>query len=127
MTRTPPQDLVLVLTTEANLKQAEILAETLLRRRLVACVSLAPVVSHYRWEGALNRSEEMQLILKTDQAHLPALQEAVMELHSYDTPEWITIAARAEGAYGRWCAGELSDAREGPVKGISPGGGPPAP
>jgi len=53
----PPTPLSLVLTTEADRERAESLARELLERGLVACVSLHPVVSLYRWQGRLERSE----------------------------------------------------------------------
>lgn len=114
-------DLVLALTTEASLELAERLAIALLERGLVACVSLLPIVSHYRWEGRLTRSEEVQLLLKTREPCLPALHDSVMALHSYATPEWITLTARSRGAYGLWCAEQLVAAN------LRAGDGPPAP
>ena len=45
---TDPLRLVLVLTTEADQARAQALAEALLERRLVACVSLQPLQSLYR-------------------------------------------------------------------------------
>ena len=81
-----PPSLSLVLTTEADRERAEALARDLLERGLVACVSLHPVVSLYRWQGQLEQSEEVQLLLKTTPAHLEALRQALTELHSYDTP-----------------------------------------
>ncbi len=113
--------LVLVLTTEANLERAEGLAEALLARGLVACVSLAPVISRYRWQGRATRSEEAQLLLKTHRPCLEALYQAVMELHSYDTPEWIVLEGHTRGPYGLWCAEQLANPD---LKGD---GGPPAP
>ncbi|MDM7953309.1 MAG: divalent-cation tolerance protein CutA [Cyanobium sp. CZS 25K] len=110
--------LSLVLTTEADGERAEALAQALLERGLVACASLHPVVSLYRWQGRLERSEEVQLLLKTTPEQLEALRLAVGELHSYDTPEWIHWRASSEGPYGRW----LLDQRP-----LSPGGGPQAP
>lgn len=115
------RSLVLALTTEANLSLAEKLATALLERRLVACVSLLPIVSLYRWEGRLTRSEEVQLLLKTRASCLPSLYDAVMALHSYDTPEWITLAAQTRGGYGHWCAEQLL------APPLRAGGGPPAP
>ena len=50
--------LVLALTTEANAERAQQLAEALLERHLVACVSIHPVQSFYRWEGSLQASHE---------------------------------------------------------------------
>ena len=80
-----PSPLMLVLTTEGDLARAMALAEALLERRLVACVSLQPLQSLYRWKGELQRETEVQLLLKTSIHQLQRLQEAVMELHSYDT------------------------------------------
>lgn len=113
-----PTPLSLVLTTEADRERAESLARELLERGLVACASLYPVVSLYRWQGRLERSEEVQLLLKTTPAHLEALRHALGELHSYDTPEWIHWTAASDGPYGRWLLEQLP---------LSPGGGPPAP
>jgi periplasmic divalent cation tolerance protein len=113
--------LVLVLTTEASLEKAEHLATALLARGLVACVSLVPIVSLYRWEGRDTRAEEVQLLLKTQAPCLPALHAAVMALHSYETPEWITLSAHSRGGYGQWCAEQLAAAS------LRAGDGPPAP
>jgi periplasmic divalent cation tolerance protein len=113
-----PIPVSLVLTTEADRERAEALALALLERGLVACASLHPVVSLYRWQGQLERSEEVQLLLKTTPAHLEALRHALGQLHSYDTPEWIQWQSSSDGPYGRWLLEQLA---------LSPGGGPPAP
>ena len=105
---TEPSALVLALTTEANAERAEQLAEALLERRLVACVSIHAVQSHYRWKGRLQCSHEAQLLMKTYAEHLDALRGAVLELHSYDTPEWLCWPVTASPAYGAWALAELS-------------------
>lgn len=87
---------------------AEALARTLLARRLVACVSLQPLRSLYFWQGRLEQGEEVQLLLKSDGARLTALAEAVQELHSYETPEWLTWPVAASVAYGGWLQAVLS-------------------
>jgi len=99
--------LTLVLTTEASRELAEALAQALLERRLVACVSLVPVQSHYRWQGRLERAEEVQLLLKTREELLEELRSALATLHSYETPEWIHWRATTAGAYGAWCDEQL--------------------
>lgn len=93
---------VMVLTTEADGERAEALARCLLERRLVACVSLRPVRSLYRWQGQLEESCEVELLLKTCPERLAALHAAVRELHSYDTPEWLSWRAEASGPYAAW-------------------------
>ncbi len=105
---TDAKGLVLALTTEANAELAQHLADALLERHLVACVSITPVQSFYRWEGALQRSHEVQLLMKTSPQHLEALRAAVSELHSYDTPEWLSWPVMASPAYGTWALAELN-------------------
>ena len=100
--------LVLALTTEANAERAQQLAEALLERHLVACVSIHPVQSFYRWEGALQASHEFQLLMKTSVQHVAALRSAVYELHSYDTPEWLCWPVTASPTYRTWAIAELS-------------------
>ena len=100
--------LVLALTTEANAERAQQLAEALLERHLVACVSIHPVQSFYRWDGSLQASHEVQLLMKTSAQHVDALRLAVSELHSYDTPEWLCWPVTASPAYGAWAIAKLS-------------------
>ena len=80
---------ILALTTEANPELAEQLAATLVERRLAACVALKPVTSIYRWQGQIERSEEVQILIKSHPALAAALEQAVRELHSYSTPQWL--------------------------------------
>lgn len=124
-------DLVLVLTTESSVEKADQLAATLLEKGLVACASCLPIRSHYLWQGNYTRSEEVQLLLKTHPATLEKLYQTLLELHSYETPEWITLGAQTRGAYGAWCfeqlAGGAARAGDGPpAPSGNPGDGGPA-
>lgn len=117
---------VLALTTEGNQERAETLAEALLQRRLVACVSLQPLRSLYHWQGRLVRESEVQLLMKTSAGRLEALKHAVMTLHSYDTPEWLSWPVDAAPAYGDWLLGELSSDALLQAPGETPGSEHPA-
>ena len=126
----PPDEptcrLSLVLTTEGSPEQADALARELVQRRLVACASLLPVRSHYRWQGQLQSSDEVKLLLKTSPDQLAGLRDALAELHSYQTPEWIHWEAASDGAYGQWLLEQLSPGAGPPGQPGSPGGGDPA-
>jgi len=100
----PDGAVVLVLTTEADRERAEALAQRLLEQGLVACVSLHSVTSLYLWQGRLERSPEVQLLIKTDATRLEELGRVVHKLHSYATPEWIHWPVTAGEAYGAWVA-----------------------
>ena len=101
-TRRVSAPLLLALTTEASQAKAEALAEALLERRLAACVVLTPVRSIYRWQGCIERSEEVQLLIKCHPSRLEELAVVVHQLHSYSTPEWIHWQADCSPAYGSW-------------------------
>ena len=86
-------EVVLVLSTVADDKWAEVLARTLVDERLAACVNLlAPMVSIYRWKGRVERGTERQMVIKTSRGCLPALEARLRELHSYELPELVVIA-----------------------------------
>ena len=101
-------DLRLVLTTEADQIKADALAEQLITRRLAACITLMPVQSCYRWQGKIERAQEVQLLIKTSSDRLEELLSALEALHSYDTPEILQMAAQAGAAYAAWALGALS-------------------
>jgi periplasmic divalent cation tolerance protein len=96
---------ILALTTEADGERAEVLARALLERRLAACVALTPQTSIYHWQGQLECSSEVQLLIKTDASRLRDLERLVHALHSYETPMWLHWPASAGEPYGAWLAG----------------------
>jgi len=116
----------LVLTTEADHDRAATLAEALLERRLVACVSLTPIHSLFHWQGELMRDNEVQLLLKTGEACLESLRAALRELHSYDTPEWISWPVETSPAYSSWALDAISSDVLLPTASVTPESGPPA-
>ncbi len=68
------------------------LANALIERRLAACVNiLPPVKSIYRWRGEVQSATEYLLLIKTTEERFDALREAVVEMHSYETPELIGV------------------------------------
>jgi periplasmic divalent cation tolerance protein len=86
------RDFVLALVTVPDRKTGRKLAQAALRARLIACANLVPrLESHYRWQGKLEKSSEILLLLKTSRRRLAALEELVVSQHPYDTPEFIVL------------------------------------
>jgi periplasmic divalent cation tolerance protein len=81
----------LAMTTVGSAAQADELAAALVERRLAACVQLTPIVSHYVWDGAAQRSSETLLLIKTAAAQMAELRAFVEAHHPYDTPELIEV------------------------------------
>ena len=98
-----PSDLCIVLSTTATQEDALQLAHTLVEARLVACAQvLAPMQSVYGWEGKIEQTTEYGLVLKTTRQQLSSLEARLMELHSYESPEFVVLAAEASRGYERW-------------------------
>jgi periplasmic divalent cation tolerance protein len=82
----------MVIVTAPDLKTARKLARAALKARLIACANLIPnLESHYRWQGRLEQSAEVLLILKTSMTQLEALEKLVLAKHPYDTPEFVVM------------------------------------
>ena len=85
-------DKVLVLVTCASEEEARRLARSLVERRLAACASLCgPTRSWFSWKGQLEECAEVGLTLKTRVDRLEELEQAIRELHSYETPEIVVV------------------------------------
>jgi periplasmic divalent cation tolerance protein len=101
---------VLVLTTVPTDFDAETLARRLLEDRLVACVSVLPAMrSIYRWQGAVETSDERQLLLKTHRDRIPALEAALKTAHPYEVPEFLVLSVSSgSAAYLEWIRDQSS-------------------
>lgn len=100
---------LLVQTTVSTPDEAGHLADTLIARRLAACVQMAAIKSTYRWEGELETAGEIRLDIKTSPARKEALLSALHELHPYDEPEILIIpVSEASEGYAKWVAEETS-------------------
>jgi periplasmic divalent cation tolerance protein len=97
--------LALVLTTLGADADAASIARTLVDERLAACVNvLPPMMSTYRWKGAVEQEREQQLVMKTSRAGVQALYARLIELHPYELPEFLVLDAAGSPAYAGWIA-----------------------
>jgi periplasmic divalent cation tolerance protein len=96
-------DLILILTTMPDDERAEQLARSLVDEGLAACVNVhAPMMSTYRWKGAVEHEAERQLVIKTTHQREQRLEARLRELHPYELPEFIVLNAGASEGYAAW-------------------------
>jgi periplasmic divalent cation tolerance protein len=95
---------VFVYTTYPSLVEAERIGRTLLERRLAACVNILPgMISHYWWQGAIERGEEVVMIVKTRASLAEGVRAAVKEMHPYTTPAILVLPVEGgEPGYLDW-------------------------
>jgi periplasmic divalent cation tolerance protein len=99
---------VLVYTTWPSLVEAERAGRAIVEKRLAACVNILPgMISHYWWQGKIERAEETVMLVKTRAALAEDVRGAVKELHSYDTPAIMVLPVEtADADYYRWIVEE---------------------
>jgi periplasmic divalent cation tolerance protein len=102
---------VFVYTTYPSIVEAERAGRLLVERRLCACVNILPgMVSYYWWQGAVERGDEVVMIIKTRAGLTEAVRSAVKETHSYTTPAVLVIPIESVDAdYHAWIVKETSN------------------
>jgi periplasmic divalent cation tolerance protein len=97
-------EFVQITTTTGTRADADRIAVELVSRRLAACVQVSgPIESTYRWQGAVETSEEWLCTAKTMAMHVDAIGRLIKELHPYEVPELIaTEIVGGSEAYLAW-------------------------
>lgn len=101
----------MVLTTVGAGFDARPLARELVERRLAACVNIVGgVTSIYRWQGRVEQEGEQLLVIKTTDANVDSLREALLAQHPYALPELIVLPIGSTSeAYGAWLLESVSE------------------
>ncbi|HOO51355.1 MAG TPA: divalent-cation tolerance protein CutA [Alphaproteobacteria bacterium] len=84
----------LIYVTCGTKEEAQNIILSLLEEKLIACGNLFPAVtSFFHWEGKIDKSEEVVMILKTKTKLFSKVEPRIVELHSYEVPCIVKIEA----------------------------------
>ncbi|MFB0568083.1 MAG: divalent-cation tolerance protein CutA [Nitrososphaeria archaeon] len=96
-----------VLTTFGSRIEADSFADNVVSRRLAACVNVfGPVVSTYRWQGKMEKSEEFLALTKTSDTCVKELVAELKRIHSYELPEVTVLDVSGSREYVEWVVRE---------------------
>jgi len=105
---------VFVYTTYPSIVEAERAGRTLVERRLCACVNILPgMISLYWWQGAIERGDEVVMIVKTLASLAEPVRAAVKKIHSYTTPAILVLPIEmVDPDYHAWLMAETAGAKQ---------------
>ena len=85
-------DFRLAITTCPDMEVADTIASALVGERLAACVNILPGArSVYEWQGRLEQSDEILLLIKTTKHNYPAVESVLRAKHPYELPEILAV------------------------------------
>jgi periplasmic divalent cation tolerance protein len=92
---------IVIVTTFPSRDQADLIAQKLIRCRMVACAQIAgPIESTYAWRGKVETSSEWSCSFKTRRDKYDDVEAAIVALHPYETPEILCFAV--DGGYAKY-------------------------
>jgi len=76
-----------------NNEVANTISKVLVQNKLAACVNILPnITSIYKWQGQLQRDQELLLLIKSRSDKFEELKQAIIKLHPYELPEIIAVS-----------------------------------
>ncbi len=77
----------LIYVTCIDMEEARSIAQKIIEEKLAACANILPAIeSIYKWEGKLESSQEVVLLLKTKEELTKKCIAKIENLHSYKIP-----------------------------------------
>lgn len=101
-------DAVMLYVTCGSMEEAKSIAAHMVKERLAACANILPgMVSVYQWQGQIEESQEVVLLLKTQDTLSSKAMAVIKDMHSYDTPAILKIdIAAGDPDYLSWLVAE---------------------
>ena len=96
--------MIIIKTTTDSHKAMKLIANTLLNKKLAACVNMIPRMrSKYVADGRITESREVILLIKTTEKLENKVYKTIKDLHNYEIPEISTIqTSKVDKNYENW-------------------------
>ena len=96
--------MIIIKTTTDSHKAMKLIANTLLNKKLAACVNMIPRMrSKYVADGRITESREVILLIKTTERLENKVYKTIKDLHNYEIPEISTIqTSKVDKNYENW-------------------------
>ena len=96
--------MIIIKTTTDSHKTMKLIANTLLNKKLAACINMIPRMrSKYVVDGRITESREVILLIKTTKKLENKVYKTIKDLHNYEIPEISTIqTSKVDKNFENW-------------------------
>ncbi|HOV21837.1 MAG TPA: divalent-cation tolerance protein CutA [bacterium] len=100
-----------IITTFERKKDAKLLANILLKKRVAVCIQIIEnIESYYWWEGKIEKGKEILLFIKTKEEMYKKIEKIIKENHPYKIPEIISFKIhKGSKEYLKWIKEEIGN------------------
>ena len=95
-------EVLVLITTESNKKNALRVSKLLIQNKLAACVSIKQIFSIYEWNGDIEETKEFEITIKSKPELKDSLVDFLHEISTYDVPQIIYKKYNSEIKYYGW-------------------------
>ena len=83
---------IVALVACGSKKKAGEIADSLLKKRLIACANIiSGVESKFWWNGRIDKAKEFLILLKARKKDFKKIEKEIRRIHSYEVPEIIAF------------------------------------
>ena len=95
-------EVLVMITTESNKKNALRVAKLLIQNKLAACVSIKQIFSIYKWDDDIEETKEFEITIKSKLEFQDCLIEFLNKNSTYDIPQIIYKTFNSDVKYFDW-------------------------
>ncbi|MDE1828994.1 MAG: divalent-cation tolerance protein CutA [Thaumarchaeota archaeon] len=105
---------IVIVSTYPDKKSISKISNTVVNKRLAACVNYTKINSVYTWKGKTENTEELLALFKTTAKAKKLLKEEIEKTHPYQVPEIVELEMNSVNmSYQNWL---LDSTRNGKSK-----------
>ena len=95
-------EVLVMITTESNKKNALQVAKLLIKNKLAACVSIKQIFSIYEWDDDIEETKEFQITIKSKPEFKDRLIDFLHKNSTYNVPQIIYKKFNSDIKYYDW-------------------------
>ncbi len=81
----------IILTTTDKIENAELIANSLIKKQLAACVQMDKVISFFYYDEKSFKEDEYRLTIKAKSDNYKDIEESIKLIHNYRVPQIIKL------------------------------------